>query len=164
MLCNVGIHVAPGFQISKTCCCCLCTVVLSGAAPPALTAAGLIPNTPPNNTAFFAEGEPTATVADALPLCTVSGQNGSFLELYNVDTGFVAGRHGQFDNRPDMGSPPATSVGWNTTDYPVLDTSHNGLYRCRTDTKTSFAVYQLNVRGKFTVQYFFWKQIFRVFA
>ena len=144
--------------------CCLCTVVLSGAAPPGLTATGLSPNTPPNITAFFAEGEATVSVADALPLCTVSRQNGSFLELCNVDTGFVAGRHGPFDNRPGMGRPIATNVGWNTAVNPVLDTSHNGLYRCRTDTSTSSAFYQLNVRGKFTVQYFLWKQILCAFA
>ena len=138
--------------------------MLSGAAPPGLGAASLNPHTPPNITAFFAEGEPTATVTDALPLCTVSRQNGSFLELYNVDTGFVAGRHGQFDNRLGMSSIPATNVAWNTTANPVLDTSYNGLYRCRTDTSTSSAFYQLNVRGKFTVQYFLWKQILRAFA
>ena len=163
MLCNVVLLVAPGFQIAKTCRC-LCTVVLSGAVPPTLSAAGLIPNTPPNNTAFFAEGEPTVTVADALPSCTLLRQNGSFLELYNVDTGFVAGRHGPFDNRPGIGSPGITFVLWNTTANPVLDTSYNGLYRCRTDTSMSSAFYQLNVRGKFTVQYFLWKQILCAFA
>ena len=137
--------------------------MLSGAAPPGLTATGLSPNSSPNLTAYFAEGEATVTVADALPLCIVSRQNGSFLELYNVDTGFVEGRHGQFDNRPGMGSL-ATNVGWNTAVNPVLDTSYNGLYRCRTDTSTSSEFYRLNVRGKFTVQYFLWKQILRAFA
>ena len=164
MLCNVVLHVAPGFQISKTCCRCLCTVVLSGLAPPVLSAAGLSPNTEPNNFAFFEEGEATSTLLKGLPLCTILAQNGSFLELYNVNTGFVAGWHGQFDNRPGMSSLSATNVGWNTTVNPVLDTSYNGLYRCRTDTSTSLAVYQLNVRGKFTVQYFLWKQILRAFA
>ena len=73
--------------------------------------------------------------------------------MYNVDTGFVAGRHGPFDNRPGMSRPAGTTVVWNTTANQVLVTSYNGLYRCRTDTSTSSGFYQLNVRGKFTVQY-----------
>ena len=127
--------------------------MLLGSVPPTLSAASLRPTTLPNLTAYFAEGEATATLAPALPFCTVSRQNGSFLELYNVDTGFVAGRHGQFDNRPGIGNLVATYVVWNTTANPVLDTSYTGLYRCRTDTSTSSVFYQLNVRGKFTVQY-----------
>ena len=127
--------------------------MLLGLVPPTLFASGLSPNTPPNLTAYFDEGEATAKLASALPLCAISLQSGSFLELYNVDTGLVAGRYGPFDNRPGMGRPSFTSVVWNTTANPVLDTSCTGLYRCRTDTSTSLESYQLNVRGKFTVQY-----------
>ena len=131
--------------------CCLCTVVLSGATPPTLSAASLSPNTAPNLTAYFAEGEATSPLLTGLPSCVIFAQNGSFLELYNVDTGFVAGRHGPFDNRPGIGSLASTGVLWNTTANPVLDTSYTGLYRCRADTSTSSGFYQLNVRGKFTI-------------
>ena len=126
--------------------------MLLGSTPPTLSAGSLRPIASPILTAYFAEGEVTATLALALPICADSLQNGSFLEVYNVDTGFVAGRHGPFDNRPGMGSLASTNVLWNTTAYPVLDTSYTGLYRCRTDTSTSLESYQLNVRGKFTVQ------------
>ena len=113
-----------------------------------LGAGGLIADTAPL-TAFFAEGEATANLGAGLPSCTIVRQAGSYLELYNVDTGFVAGRHGPFDNTPS-GSGLVTFVEWNTTTYPVLITSYTGLYRCRTDTANSTATYQLNVRGKFT--------------
>ena len=122
--------------------------MLSGQAVPGLTATGLIPYTTPL-TASFAEGEATATLRTGLPLCTITHQAGSYLELYNLDTGFVAGRHGPFGNTPS-GSGIITAVFWNTTAYPVLKTSYTGLYRCRTDTGNSTATYQLNVRGKFT--------------
>ena len=125
--------------------------MLSGATPPTLSAAGLSPNTPSNLTAYFAEGEATSPLITGLPSCVILAQNGSFLELYNVDTGFVAGRHGPFDNRPGMGGPITTGVGWNTAVSPVLDTSYTGLYRCRADTSMSSAFYQLNVLGKFTI-------------
>ena len=115
-----------------------------------LIASGHRPYAPTNITAFFAEGEATSTLAAGLPACLVSLQAGPFLELYNVDTGFVAGRHGQFDNRPGMGRLIATNVVWNTTAYPVLRTRYTGLYRCRTDTTNSRAAYQLNVRCKFS--------------
>ena len=117
---------------------------------PGLAANGLIPATLPFN-AYFAEGESTATLQLGLPICTTSFQNGSFIELYNVDTGFVAGRHGPFDNRGMTGNGPTTTVSWDTTTYPVLKTSFTGLYICRTDTANSTATYQLNVRGKFTL-------------
>ena len=123
--------------------------MLSGQTIPWLAAAGLIPDTPPLK-AYFAEGESTATLVLGLPTCAISLQNGSFLELYNVDTGFVAARHGPFDNRPMIGIGITTSAFWDTTTYPVLKTSYTGLYRCRTDTGNSTATYQLNVRGKFT--------------
>ena len=122
--------------------------MLSGQAIPGLHASGLIPASSPL-TAFFAEGEATANLGLGLPYCTISLQAGSFLELYNVDTGFVAGRHGPFDNTPS-GSGIITTMVWNTTAYPVLKTSYTGLYRCRTDTGNSTVTYQLNVRGKFT--------------
>ena len=115
---------------------------------PSLVASNLIPYTTPL-TAFFAEGEATAILGLGLPFCIIIQQAGSFLELYNADTGFVAGRHGHFDNRPGS-SGSTTIVVWNTTTYPVLNTSYTGLYRCRTDTGNSIATYQLNVRGKFT--------------
>ena len=67
-----------------------------------------------------------------------------------MDTGFIAGRHGPFDNTPS-GSGIVTAVLWNTSAYPVLNTSYTGLYRCRTDTANSTTTYQLNVRGKFTL-------------
>ena len=121
----------------------------SAQATPALIAVNHIPATPPLK-AYFAEGESTATLLLGLPICTIAFQAGSFLELYNVDTGFVAARHGPFDNRPIIGIGISTYVGWNTTTYPVLKTSYTGLYRCRTDTGNSTATYQLNVRGKFT--------------
>ena len=122
--------------------------MFSAQVPPALNAASLIPDTSPL-TAFFAEGESTATLGAGLPSCTIVQQAGSYLELYNVDTGFIAGRHGPFDNTPS-GSGGVTVVVWNTTAYRVLNTSYTGLYRCRTDTANSSATYQLNVRGKFT--------------
>ena len=122
--------------------------MLSGQAIPSLTATGLIPDTTPL-TAFFAEGEATAILGTGLPSCTIIQEAGSYLELYNVDTGFVAGRHGPFDNTPS-GSGIITGVVWNTTTYPVLKTSYTGLYLCRTDTGNSTWTYQLNVRGKFT--------------
>ena len=122
--------------------------MLSGQAIPGLSASGLIPATTPL-TAFFAEGEATATLGTGLPSCAIIQQAGSYLELYNVDTGFFAGRHGPFDNTPS-GTGSTTIVVWNTTTYPVLRTSYTGLYRCRTDTGNSTATYQLNVRGKFT--------------
>ena len=114
-----------------------------------LSASGLIPAATPF-TAFFAEGEATATLGTGLPSCAIIIQAGSYLELYNVDTGFVAGRHGPFDNTPMTGSGVITLVVWDTTTYPVLKTSYTGLYRCRTDTANSISTYQLNVRGKFT--------------
>ena len=120
---------------------------------PALGATNLIPDTSPL-TAFFAEGESNATLGLGVPLCTVAQQAGSYLELYNVDTGFIAGRHGPFDNTArafGSSSDIVTAVFWNTTAYPVLNTSYTGLYRCRTDTGNSSATYQLNVRGKFTL-------------
>ena len=125
--------------------------MLSGATPPGITAAGLSLNTAPNLTAYFAEGEATSPLVTALPSCVIFAQNGSFLELYNVDTEFVAGRHGPFDNRPGIGSLANTGLLWNTTANPVLDTSYNGLYRCRADTSISSSFYQLNVLGKFTI-------------
>ena len=114
-----------------------------------LSATGLIPSTTPL-TAFFAEGESTATLGVGVPSCTILQQAGSYLELYNVDTGFIAGRHGPFDNTLSGGSM-VTVVEWDTTLYPVLNTSYAGLYRCRTDTANSTSTYQLNVRGKFTL-------------
>ena len=122
--------------------------------PPSLSAAGLIPDTSPLS-AFFAEGEATATLGAGLPTCIIVFQAGSFLELYNVDTGFVAGRHGQFDNRP-FGIGAGTLVSWNTTAYPVLKTSYTGLYRCRTDTANSAPTYQLNVRSMYTFNIQYW--------
>ena len=116
--------------------------------PPWLAANGLIPATTPL-TAFFAEGEATANLVIGFPYCGMFVQAGSFLELYNVDTGFVAGRHGPFDNTPS-GIGIVTIVRWNTNTYPVLKTSYTGLYRCRADTGNSTQTYQLNVRGKFT--------------
>ena len=65
-----------------------------------------------------------------------------------MDTGFVAGRHGPFDNRVGTGTGFSTVVTWNTTAYPVVITSHAGLYRCRTDTVISGEAYQLNVLRK----------------
>ena len=56
------------------------------------------------------------------------------------------GRHGPFDNTPPFHF--STFAGWNTTLYPVLNTSLTGVYRCRTDTDQSLAIYQLSVRGK----------------
>ena len=125
--------------------------MFSAQATPALNAVDLIPNTPPLK-AYFAEGESTAPLILGLPSCLVSARTGSFLELYNVDTGFVAGRHGPFDDRPMAGNAPTnTGVFWNTATYPVLNASFTGLYICRTDTGNSTATYQLNVRGKFTL-------------
>ena len=124
--------------------------MFSAQATPTLSATGLIPSTPPGK-AYFAEGESTATLLLALPACSILFQAGSFLELYNVDTGFVAGRHGPFDNRPMIGIGASTTVGWNTTTYPVLNAGFTGLYMCRTDTGNSMVTYQLNVRGKFTL-------------
>ena len=60
------------------------------------------------------------------------------------------GRHGPFDNTP-TGSHFSTIAGWNTTLYPVLNTSLTGVYRCRTDTDQSLAIYQLSVRSKMFV-------------
>ena len=57
------------------------------------------------------------------------------------------GRYGPFDNTP-TGSHFSTFAGWNTTLYPVLNSSLTGVYRCRTDTDQSLAIYQLSVRGK----------------
>ena len=122
--------------------------------PPLLNAAGLIPHTSPLS-AFFAEDESTATLGIGLPACVIVQQAGSFLELYNVDTGFVAGRHGPFDNTPS-GSGFLTFVEWNTTAYPVLKTSYTGLYICRTDTANSTATYQLNVRSMYTFNIQYW--------
>ena len=130
--------------------CCHCILVFSAQATPTLNAVNLIPATLPLK-AYFAEGESTATLLLGLPTCVISFSTGSFLELYNVDTGFVAARHGPFDNRPVIGIGIATNVGWNTATYPVLKTSYTGLYRCRTDTANATATYQLNVRGKFTL-------------
>ena len=123
--------------------------MFSAQVPPSLNAAGLIPATSPL-TAFFAEGESTTILGTGLPICTIAQQAGSYLELYNVDTGFIAGWHGPFDNTPS-GSGFVTPAFWNTTAYPVLNTSYTGLYRCRTDTANSLVTYQLNVRGKFTL-------------
>ena len=67
-----------------------------------------------------------------------------------MDTGFIAGRHGPFNNT-HSGSDLSTAVFWDNTAYPVLNTSYTGLYRCRADTGNSMATYQLNVRGKFTL-------------
>ena len=102
--------------------------------------------TPPFK-ANFAEGEPTANLLLGLPTCSISHQAGSFLELYNVDADFVAGRHGPFDDR----GGGLTGASWNTASYPVLNASFTGLYICRTDTGNSKDTYQLNVRGKFTL-------------
>ena len=128
--------------------------MLPGQGRPSLSATGLIPYTLPL-TAYFAEGEATAIVDQGLPVCTILLQAGSFLELYNIDTGFVAGRHGPFDNSPS-GSGIVTGVLWNTTAYPVLKTSYTGLYRCRTDAANSTATYQLNIRGKYTLYFQYW--------
>ena len=122
--------------------------------PPSLNAAGLIPDTSPLG-AFFAEDESTATLGAGLPTCTILYQVGSYLELYNVDTGFVAGRHGPFDNTVG-GSGIVTFVWWNTTAYPVLKTSYTGLYICRADTANSTAAYQLNVRSMYTYNIQYW--------
>ena len=124
--------------------------MFSAKAIPSLIAANLIPATTPP-TAFFAEGESTATLGTGLPSCTIIREAGSYLELYNVDTGFVAGRHGPFDNRPMIGIGVTTTVLWDTATYPVLNASFTGLYICRTDTGNSTTTYHLNVRGKFTL-------------
>ena len=124
--------------------------MFSAQATPALHASHLIPSTPPLK-ANFAEGESTATLLLGLPTCSIFRQAGSFLELYNVDTGFVAGRHGPFDNRLVIGIGVATNVAWTSATYPVLNASFTGLYICRTDTANSRDAYQLNVRGKFTL-------------
>ena len=125
--------------------------MLSGAvAVPSLTATSLTPATTPLN-GFFAEGTATTTLTNALPVCTITSLAGSFLELHNVNTGFVAGRHGPFNNTADANMGDATSALWDTDTYPVLKASYTGLYICRTDTGNSTATYQLNVRGKFTL-------------
>ena len=125
--------------------------MLSGAvAVPILGASGLTPASTPLN-GFFVEGTATTTLITALPTCTITSLAGSFLELQNVNTGFVAGRHGPFNNTADANMGFVTGVLWNTTAYPVLNTSYTGLYICRTDTGNSTAAYQLNVRGKFTL-------------
>ena len=67
-----------------------------------------------------------------------------------MDTGFIAGRHGPFDNTPS-GSGVLTYARWDTALYPMLVTRYTGFYRCRTDTSNSSSTYQLNVRGKFTL-------------
>ena len=96
--------------------------------------------------AVFAEGESTTTLLSALPRCTLSRSAGSVLELYNVNNRFVAGRHGPISNTTNT-----TTVVWNTTAHPMLNTSHAGQYICRTDMGyVSTDTYELNVLGKFT--------------
>ena len=96
--------------------------------------------------AVFAEGESTSTLLSALPRCTLSHSAGSVLELYNVNNRFVAGRHGPISN-----TTSTTTVLWNTTAHPMLNTRHAGRYICRTDMGyVSTDTYELNVLGKFT--------------
>ena len=113
-----------------------------------LVAGTLLPKTTSLlNVAYLADGLATSHIVRALPSCFTTYQFGNFLELYNVNNGMVFGRHGPFDNAA-TGSHFSTFAGWNTTLYPVLNTSLTGLYRCRTDTDQSLATYELYVRGK----------------
>ena len=103
----------------------------------------------PDKLAYFADGQPTNDIFRALPNCFTSSRFGTFLELYNVNTGKVFGRASLFDHTAPTGNPKLiTSVALNRTLYPVLNTSLTGLYACRTNNAKSLGTYQLNVRGK----------------
>ena len=101
----------------------------------------------PNTTALFGtfrEEQPATDIVTDLPSCTISNARGGFLELYNVDTGFVPGRHGSFDN---IGTGVPLTVTWNITAHPRLKKTHTGRYKCRTDIRNSHQSYQLNILG-----------------
>ena len=94
---------------------------------------------------MFCEGERTDTLQTDLPRCSVSYSEGLYLELFNVNKSFVAGRHGAFNNTATTGN---TTVIWDTMAYPVVNRSLAGLYICRTDTANSTNMHQLDVFGK----------------
>ena len=116
---------------------------------PSLTAANILPPTYPLK-GTFVEGEGTAQLENGLPSCFVFAGRARFLELFNVDTGFVAAWRGPFDNTP-TGMGRGTFLMWDKINFPVLKTSYSGVYKCRTDDRYSHHTYTLSVLGKFTL-------------
>ena len=114
-------------------------------APVNVAVPTLISEFRPSSTSYWAhvfhQGQITSNITDLLPSCLILKQASSYLELYNVDNGFVAARHGEFTSY--------TSLSWNDTAYPVLEPSLSGLYRCRTATANSTESFQLNVTSAF---------------
>ena len=118
--------------------------MIPGFAIPTLRANGL---TTPQTTrilAYFADGQNTVTAIRALPGCSFQGGSGKYLEVYKLDTSLQVAYTGPFTN----GVTTTTSVNWNTTAYPTLNTMFTGLYKCRTEKSIGIRTYQLNVRGK----------------
>ena len=85
-------------------------------------------------------------IAADLPYCTIHNAQSAYLELYNMDTGFIAGRHGWFNN---SGTGVPLTVVWNRTTFPLLKGKYTGRYKCHTDTANSLHSYQMKIgRGK----------------
>ena len=83
-----------------------------------------------------------ADIAADLPYCTIHNAHSAYLELYNRDTGFIAGRHGWFNN---SGTGVTLIVLWNITAFPLLKGNYTGRYKCRTDTANSLHSYQMEI-------------------
>ncbi|XP_065181268.1 uncharacterized protein LOC135811929 isoform X2 [Sycon ciliatum] len=85
----------------------------------------------------FGNGQPTAYVTGYLPVCFVFGGSGPFIRLEKTDGSLVLVERGAFSG--------VTSAQVNSTVHPILNTSHTGLYHCRTVDHNSTQIYQLNI-------------------
>ena len=115
---------------------------------PALSASGLSPEGQAFS-AFFGEGQGTEILGNALPSCSNQLEPGSILELYNEDTGFIAGRYVPFND--SLGVAVDAHAVWDVTSFPALKATYTGIYSCRTNSISSAQTYQLHVRRKFTL-------------
>ncbi|XP_065182000.1 uncharacterized protein LOC135812628 [Sycon ciliatum] len=99
-----------------------------------LTAGGT-GQTYPFNVAF-GDGQPTASVTDYLPWCVLDSERKSWIRLEKTDGSLVLAKleHSELTVMP--------------SEHPILDTSHTGLYHCRTVDRNSTQTYQLNIVAK----------------
>ena len=98
-------------------------------------------------TGTFDEGKEASLLLSELPSCVIFHKAGQVLELYNVDTGFIAAHHGPFDNSV-LGAGIHTTLYWDYAAFPTLNATFSGRYRCRTDAGHSPQKFQMHIKGK----------------
>ena len=99
---------------------------------------------------FLPEFMKTQPRLSILPACISFAQKANGLELYNMDTGFIAARHDAY-SYPDNDTYDSTVLWWDDQKYPELKMMYSGRYKCRTDAGSSTATYNLHVTGKKTI-------------